>query len=253
MAKRTSEKELSVWQHIRQAFGLIFKNYKLFLPLILIVVVICACLVEVSKDTLVVMGVMMLLFLWLVSLFFARQILAGRKVKFFDGLYNAMTPLIATLVVLVVILIQCVPIFLLIIATSAAVETNFLSNFGYAMLFAVFAVAMIAISGFLLSDTLMALVAVSAPGMYPWRAMKLTNGVMKGKRGRFIVRLVMMALVLGLIWMIVLGPVALLATAVTLPMMLAPIVVFILGSFSVIYMAVYLYIYYRKVIHYDEK
>ena len=253
MAKRTSKKHLSLKEHVFQAFNLIFKNYKLFLPLMVVAVLICLCLVDVSKDTMVVMGVMIFLFLWLTTLFFTRYLLAGRKVTFFDGLSNAMTPLIATLFILIIVLIQCIPIFLLIIAYSAAIETNFLSEFWYVVFFVMFAMLMIMTSGFLLSDTLVALMAVSVPGMYPWRALKLVNGLMSGKRVGFVVRLLLMGIVLALIWTVVILPVALLALVVKLPTMLMPVLVFILCSFSVIYMAVYLYIYYRKMIGYDEK
>lgn len=253
MAKKASNKYLSMKEHVFKTFALIFKNSKLFLPLIAAAVLVCLCMVDVSKDTMIVMGAMIFLFLWLVSLFFARHLLAGRKVTFFDGLYNAMTPLIATLFILVIVLIQCIPIFLLIIVYAAALETNFLSEFGYLVLFIMFAMLMIVISGFLLSDTLVALMAVSAPGMYPWRALKLVNGLMKGKRVGFVMRLLLMGIVLALIWTVVILPVALLALVVKLPVMLMPILVFILASFSVVYMAVYLYIYYRKMIGYDEK
>lgn len=253
MAKRTSKKYMSMKEHVFKTFSLIFKNLKLFLPLIVVAVLICLSLIDVSKDTMVVMGTIVFLFLWLLTLFFTRHLLAGRKVTFFDGLYNAMTPLIATLFILVIVLIQCIPIFLLIIVYAAAIETNFLSEFGYIVLFLMFAMLMIVISGFLLSDTLVALMAVSAPGMYPWQALKLVNGLMRGKRVGFVMRLLLMGIVLALVWAVVILPVALLALAVKLPMMLMPILVFVLGSFSIVYMAVYLYIYYRKMIGYDEK
>ena len=253
MAKKVSKKNLGMKEHIFQTFSLIFKNWKLFLPLSVIAVVVCLALVGVTMDTLILMGMFIFLFLWLVSLFFTRQILAGRKVKFSDGIYNAMTPLIATLLILILVAIQCVPIFLLIIAYAAAIETHLFYNIFYTFLFGLFASAMIAISGFLLSDTLVALMAVSAPGMYPWRALKLANGLMKGRRSRFVIRLVTMGIVITLIWVVAFLPIALLALVAKVPFILAATLVFVLGSFSVIYMAVYLYIYYRGLIGYDKK
>ncbi len=253
MAKRASKKPLGMKEHVFLTFGLIFKNFKLFLPLLIIALITNLLLIGVSMDTLMLMGVALFLFLWLVSLFFTRHILSGRKVKFTDGLYNAMTPFFATLLILLLVILQCTPIFLLVIAYSAALETHFLATLLYAVLFLLFACAMISLSGFLLSDSLVALMAVSAPGMYPMRALKLANGLMKGKRGGFVIRLILMGIVIALMWVVVILPVSLLAMAVEVPFWLASTLVIIMGGFSVIYMAVYLYIYYRELIGYDKK
>ena len=179
--------------------------------------------------------------------------MAARKVRFSDGLYNAMTPLVSTLLILVLALIQCVPLFFLIIVYATAIETHFFTNFGYILMFGLFACAMIAISSFLLSDTMVALMAVSAPGMYPWRALQLASGLMKGKRARFVVRLLVLGMILTLMWGVAFLPVVLLALVIQLPIMLVPIMMLVLGSFSIMFMAVYLYIYYRSIIGYDEK
>ena len=117
-------------EHIVKSFQMIFKNWKLFLPLLLMAMVILLLTVGTTgflKEAAGVFIVLVFLILWLVTIWFARQIMAKHKVKFRDGLYNAMTPLIPTFVVFAVAIVECIPIFLLIIAYSAAIETGFLT------------------------------------------------------------------------------------------------------------------------------
>ena len=217
-----------IMYHIFASFRIIFKNWKLFLPLLIIVVVLNAALVGImsesgyvqfqevmdessetvtggelgnvakaglllistittgglsgeSSEAAVVFSVIIFLIIWLTTIFLLRHLLAGHKVKLRDGLYNAMTPLISTFVVFAVAVIQCVPIFLLIIVYSAAVQTDFLATPFYALLFFIFAVLMILLSGYLLSSSLIALVAVSAPGLYPMKALHTASDLMMGE------------------------------------------------------------------------
>ncbi len=175
-----------VLHHTFASFGIIFKNWKLFLPLLIIVVVLNVLFVGIMEETdyvdyqetlneaslqvaggdignfakaglllistvttgglsgesseaAVVFGVLIFLIIWLVTIFLLRHLLAKHKVKLRDGLYNAMTPLISTFLVLIVALIQCIPIFILIVVYSAAVQTDFLATPFYALLFFIFA------------------------------------------------------------------------------------------------------------------
>ena len=183
--------------------------------------------------------------------------MAGHKVKLRDGLYNAMTPLISTFVVFVVALIQCIPIFLLIIAYSAAVQTDFLATPFYALVFFIFAVVMIVISGYLLSSSLIALVAVSAPGLYPMKALRTASDLMMGRRIRFILRLIALIIVLALMWVIVMLPLILFdlwmkTFAWTSGIPFIPICLATMTCFTAIYITTYLYLYYRWMLGYEE-
>ena len=86
-----------------------------------------------SKEVTMVFSILIFLMIWLVTIFILRHKLAKNKIKLRDALYNAMTPLLSTLVVFLVALVQCIPIFLLIIAYSAAVQTGFLNTPFYAL------------------------------------------------------------------------------------------------------------------------
>lgn len=293
-----------VMYHIFAAFKVIFKNWKLFLPLMVIVVVLNAVLVGLmsestytqfqdvldqtseqmangeignvakaglllistvtsgglsgeSSEAAVVFGVIIFLMIWLTTIFLLRHRLAGHKVKLRDGLYNAMTPLVSTFVVFAVAVVQCVPIFLLIIVYSAAVQTEFLATPFYALVFFIFAALMILISGYLLSGTLMALVAVTAPGLYPLRAMQAASDLMMGRRVRFVLRLVALLLTLVIMWVIVMIPLIVFDLWMktfewTNGVPFIPVCLNIMTCFTGIYVSAYLYLYYRWMLDYNE-
>lgn len=292
--------------HILKSFGLIFRNWKLFLPLLLIVVVLNVIFVGImdegdyeqfhevlnqtseqvtggdignvakaglilvstvttgglsgeSSEAATVFGVIIFLIIWLVTIFLLRHLMAGHKVKLRDGLYNAMTPMISTFLVSVVALIQCIPIFLLIVAYSAAVQTDFLATPFYALVFFIFAVVMIIISAYLLSSSLIALVAVSAPGLYPMRALHAASDLMMGRRVKFILRLVALIIVLALMWVVVMLPLIVFDLVMksafdwTSGIPFIPICLNIMTCFTSIYVTVYLYVYYKWMLGYEEK
>ena len=294
-----------VMHHIFASFGAIFKNWKLFLPLLILVVLLNAILVGImeqgdyaqyqevldkaslqvaggdignvakagltlistvttgglsgsSSEAATVFGVIIFLIIWLTTIFLLRHILAGNKVKLRDGLYNAMTPLISTFVVFAVALIQCIPIFLLAVAYSAAVQTEFLATPFYALVFFIFAVLMIVLSAYLLSSSLIALVAVSAPGLYPFKALHTASDLMMGRRVKFILRLLVLILTLAIMWVVVMLPLILFDMwmkqfewAAGIPFV--PICLTTMTCFTAIYITVYLYKYYRWMLNYEEE
>ncbi len=286
-----------VMHHIFASFKMIFKNWKLFLPFLIILVVLNAVLVGImdegdyakyqeildetsvqvagedignvakaglllistittgglsgeSSEAAIVFAVLIFILVWLVTIFLLRHIMAGHKVKLRDGLYNALTPLISTFLVFVVAVIQCVPIFILIIVYSAAVQTEFLSTPFYALVFFIFAALMIVLSGYLLSSSLIALVAVSAPGLYPMRALHTASDLMMGRRIRFVIRLIALFFAMAILWVVVMLPLILIDMgfknfewAAGIPFV--PVCLTVMTCFTEIYLTVYLYLYYR--------
>lgn len=283
--------------HVFASFREIFRNWKLFLPLVVIAVVIDVVFVgvmneasyvqfqdimdETSKEVTggelgkvakaglllistvttgglsgeasevaVFFGVLVFLILWLTTIFLLRHKMAGHKVKLRDGLYNAMAPFISTFLVFVVAVLQCIPIFLLIIAYSAAVQTDFLSTPFYALVFFIFAALMILLSGYWLSSTLMAMVAVSAPGMYPMNALRASSELMMGRRMRFFLRVVALMFIIALMWVIVMLPLIVFDLFMkqfewTAGIPFVPICLTAMTCFTCVYVATYAYLYYR--------
>lgn len=241
--------------HIFQSFQLIFKNWKVFLPFLVIEVVVISLLMGVvSESTLkdaaaMVIAAVGMIVAWLVTIFVLRHTMAGQKVSLPDALFNSMAPMNAVLVLLVVAAVQIVPVILVIVAYSSAVETHFLDTPFYAFLFLAFSFLMLLLSGYLLSSTVMAMVAVSAPGLYPLQALKAANEVMMGRRIRFMLRLIALLIVIFVMWGIIGWPVM----AFVPNEIVASVVIVALACFSVIYIATYFYLYYRWMISFDEK
>lgn len=294
-----------IMYHTFATFKVIFKNWRLFVPLLIIAVLMNVVLVGImsedmykqfqeildntsaqiaggdigntakaglllistittgglsgsSSEAAMVFGVIIFLILWLVTIYLLRHRLAGHRIKLRDGLYNATAPLISTFVVFAVAVVQCVPIFALIIAYSAAVQTEFLATPFYALMFFVFAALMILISGYLLSSTLIALVAVTAPGLYPLKALHVSSDLMMGRRVRFILRLVALVIVLVVTWVIVMLPLILFDLWMktfewTAGIPFVPICLNIMTCFTVVYATAYLYLYYRWMLNYEEE
>lgn len=201
--------------------------------------------------------IILFLIMWLVTLYLLRHFFAGDHPKLRDGLYNALTPLISTLAIFIIIFIQAIPLMLLTIAYSAAVETDFLTTPFYALLFFIFAVLILLLSGYLLSSSLIALIAVTTPGMYPMRALFAASDLMAERRLKFILRVIYLLIVVALIYVIIMLPVILLDLwlksfwdfIVGVP--IVPFFLVLSTCFVFIYATAYLYQYYRWLLGYQ--
>ncbi|MBR5027343.1 hypothetical protein IKX64_01995 [Candidatus Saccharibacteria bacterium] len=212
-----------------------------------------------SSESATVFAVLIFLMVWLCTIYILRHRFAGHVIKLRDALYNSMTPLISTLAVFVIILFQCIPLFILLIVYSTAVATDFLATPFYALVFFIFAMAMVLLSGYLLSSSVIAFVAVSAPGLYPLRAINTASNLMAGRRVRFILRLVFLFFALLFMWVIVVIPLILLdlwlkaSFEALAGFPFIPIVLLTMTCFTMFYITTYLYLYYRWMLNYDEK
>lgn len=204
---------------------------------------------------------MLILFLvmWLVTIFLLRHFLAGEKPRLRDGLYNALAPLLSTLLVFVVIFIQSIPIMLVIITYSAAILTNFLATPFYALVYFIFAALMLLLSGYLLSSSIIALVAVTAPGVYPMTALFAASDLMAGRRLKIVLRAIYLIFVVAIVYIITMLPIILLDLwfksmwewITGWP--IVPFFLLVVTCFVFMYATTYLYLYYRWLLDYKEK
>ena len=293
--------------HAMDTFIFIFKNWKLFLPLIIFAVIFNIVLVglmseetyvkfqstlDETNDSLaggsvevgnvtraglllistittggltsglsevqIIFAVIIFLILWLVTIYLARRLLAGKKVRLRDGFYNALTPLLSTFVVFFVACLQTLPIFVLVIAYSAAVQTDFLSMPFYALIFFIFAGLLVTLTTYLLSSTLIALIAVSAPGLYPLAALRSASDLMASRRIRFVIRLFFLVFVIVVYWTIVMLPLIIIDLFLKAHISwlngvpFIPICLQIMTCFTIIYLTNYLYLYYRRMLAHED-
>ena len=241
-------------QHAMTTLKIIFKNWKLFLPLLTMVVVLNTAFVglmseetyQTFQDSLKnsysalnqgelgrvaeaglllistittggltrgmnevqqVFAIIFVAITWLTTIYYLRHLLAGNNPKFRDGIYNALTPLISSLLIMALIFVHLIPVFIFIVTYSAAVQTGFLETPLYAFIYWLFSALLILLSAYLLPVSVTALVAVTVPGIYPVTALNATTDLMQGRRTKFIIRLVFAIIFLGVIWVIVMLPV----------------------------------------------
>lgn len=205
-------------------------------------------------DTQTVMLILIFLALWLVTIFLLRHFFAGSKPRLRDGLYNALAPLISTLLTFLVIFVQLIPLMLVIITYSAAVATGFLSTPFYALVYFIFAALMTLISTYLLSSSIIALVAVTAPGIYPMTALRTASELVSGRRTRIVLRILYLIFVVAVIYIVTMLPIILIDLWLKSNISwieswpIVPFFLLVVTCFAFVYAATYLYQYYRWLI-----
>lgn len=204
-------------------------------------------------------GGLIALLTWLTVVWLLRNILAGHKVRLRDGVYSAAAPLVSTFLVALVLIVQLLPLALALIGYSAAQSSGLLAGGVEAMLFWVAASLLALLSLYWVTSTMIALVVVTLPGMYPMRAIKTAGDLVIGRRLRILLRLLWMLLGLGIFWVVVMIPIILLDTWIkglwsaleNVPTI--PVVLLVMSSFSVVWISSYVYLLYRRVVDDDAK
>lgn len=201
-----------------------------------------------------IFGVLLGLMVWLTTVWLLRNILAGHKVKLRDGLYNAGAPIIASIVVVLVMAVQLLPIAIAAIGYSAASASGLLTSGVEAMLFWAAAGLLALLSLYWITSTLFALVIVTLPGMYPFRAIRVAGDIMIGRRVKILLRWLWMLLCIVILWVVIMIPLILLAMWLTslwpqlswLP--IVPVGLLVVSTYSIFWISTYVYLLYRKVV-----
>lgn len=212
-----------------------------------------ANLTEAQQTYAIILGFMV----WLATIWLLRNLAAGHKVKIRDALYNSGAPIIPTLFLGVVLIVQLIPIALALIAYGAASTSGLLSGGVEAMLFWMAAGLLALLSFYWVASTALALVIVTLPGTYPLKALTTAGDLLVGRRFRLLLRLLWMLLGVLVIWAAVMIPVILIddwlkglwSWMYYVP--LVPLGILGMSSLSVVLMSTYIYFLYRKVLE-DE-
>ncbi|MEP6710239.1 MAG: hypothetical protein ABJA64_00795 [Candidatus Saccharibacteria bacterium] len=194
---------------------------------------------------------------WLTTVWLLRGLLAGQKPKLRDGIYNAGAPIITTFLVLMVLAIQLLPLALATIVFSAAVSSGFIEDGVAAMALTIGALLLVTLSLYWVTSTLIALVVVTLPGMYPMQAIKTAGDLVVGRRLRLLLRLLWVFFVTAVIWIIIMVPIilfdawikSLLPTILWVP--IVPVTLLTVSSFALVWSASYVYLLYRRVVEDD--
>lgn len=197
------------------------------------------------------------LYLWLAVVWILRAIMAGKKPKIRDGLYGSGGPVLALLALVCAMLIQLIPAAVALIAYGAADASGLLDQTAILMLFGGGAFLLITLSLYWATSTFLAMIVVALPGMYPMQAMRVAGDLAVGRRLRILLRLLWSIILLLAVWAVVLLPTIALDGALKsavpdldwLPVV--PFTALMLMSFSLVFEASYIYIFYRKVVDDD--
>lgn len=202
-------------------------------------------------------SVLLGLMAWLTTVWLLRTILAGHKPKLRDGLYNAGSPIIATILVGFVFLLQLLPLALAILGVSSGLSTGYLAGGAGGMLLAVGGLLLVTLSLYWITSTLIAMVVVTLPGMYPLAALRASGDLVVGRRQRILLRWLWLGLVTIVAWALIMIPIILfdtwlkgaLPSIIWLP--IVPISLLVMSSVTIVFGASYVYLLYRKVVDDD--
>lgn len=197
--------------------------------------------------------------IWLTTVWLLRNFIAGNKVKLRDGLYNGGAPIISSLLVLIVFIVQLLPVALAVIAYSAASQTGLLEGGVVTMLFWIVAVLLGVVSLYWVTATFFALIIVTLPGMYPMHALRTAGDMLIGRRVRVLLRIIWMLVPIIVSWAIVMIPFILFDSWIksAIPQIsgapIIPVVLLIISTVTIVWSASYIYLLYRRVVDDDAK
>jgi len=194
---------------------------------------------------------LLLLIGWSVVAWMLRRRMAGDHIKLRDALYSAGSPILATFVTLLIMVLQLLPFALVLLAYSAfsgvGVINWDISIENMAAWCALAAVAVLTL--YWMTTSFIALIIVTNPGVYPFQAMKLAGDIVVGRRVRIMLRLLFMLLPMAIMWLVILVPMIWLDDFVRIDWLpIVPLVVLILSTVTLTWVASYIYMLYRRLL-----
>lgn len=214
---------------------------------------------QAPSDAQKIFAPLIVLLIWLTTVWLLRTILTGRQPKLRDGLYNAGAPIISTFLVSMMFLIQLIPAAIAALGFWAAAQTGFAVNGVESMLFWIVISLLVILSLYWGTSTFIALVVVTLPGMYPMQAIATAGDMVIGRRIRILLRLLWALAGVAVTWVLVIIPVILLDTWLkgfwensdwvpTVPVLLVT-----MSALTTVWVTTYIYLLYRKIVDDDAK
>lgn len=202
---------------------------------------------------------LLLLYVWLSTVWLCREFMLGRRPRLRDGLYNAGAPIISSIALVGILIVQLLPVGIVALVYAALSSVGLLDGGFGNMLFWVFAAAVAALCLYWITSTAIALVIVTLPGMYPFRAIRAAGDLVIGRRLRILYRLLWGLFIVLMAWAVIMIPVILLDTGIkstwstiqNIP--IVPYVGAVLSAASLVWMATYVYLFYRRIVDDNAK
>lgn len=185
----------------------------------------------------------------LTTVWLLRQQLAGNKVKLRDGVYNAMAPLAAEYVLLVIAGLQLIPLALTALVYVTATTNGLLEGGIETAMFSLAFGLVIVLTLYFMTTTIFAMFITTIQGTYPIKAYKAARKIVAGQRLRLLLRLLFMLIAMALTWFMVLIPIVIVTNSLNAgSTIVIPIAFQIMVGGSFIYGIAYGYLLYRRMI-----
>ena len=208
-----------------------------------------------------IFGIFLLLFVWLATIWMSRKMILNPKedIKVRDAIYNSGTPIVPLALILMVLALELVPAGFGVFLLTSAYATESFSTGGLAMLVGGITIGLFVLSIYLISSTIMALIIVTLPGMYPLNAIRIASELVLGRRLRIINRIIFVLLLFTLFMIfystLVVAGIGFIQAKLSFLSSLPIIPLLLVFAYAcvTIYISVYLYMLYRSLIDEDEK
>lgn len=186
---------------------------------------------------------------WLTLVWALRMRFADKAIKARDAMYNAGTPLVSYAVLLSFIVLQLAPGAIGVAVFTAGQAGSYFQGGVEVMSFAAAAFLLVCLSIYWLSGSLVSLVIVTLPQMYPWRALQIAGELAHYRRVRLLQHTLWLVISLFVIWAAVLLPALLLDAWLHFDWLpLIPLIVQLLGALTLVYASTYVYRLYRSML-----
>lgn len=199
-------------------------------------------------------GVFMALYVWLTVVWLLRNQVAGKKVVLRDGLYSAGSPILGTLLMFMILLIQLIPMALAVIVAVVGWQTEFIPEGAISFVVAMALALVVILTLYWIVSTLIGLVVITLPGMRPFRSLSISGDLVIGRRLRLVYRTIWLGITVISSWAFIAVPIILFDSwlsgkfdwVASTPVI--PVLILVMTVFTVIWMAAYIYLLYRKVV-----
>ena len=204
-----------------------------------------------------IFGFILVLMVWLTTVWLLRSQIAGRNPRMRDALYQAGAPIVSLFLVMFYAVIQLIPAAIGVIMATAVISYGDQAG-ALGMLVWIVVALLEVLSLYWLTSTFIAFVVVTLPGMYPWQALRTAGDLVVGRRLRILLRILWAILVLVVTWIVIMIPLILLDVWLGSMMKwfaLVPVVPFailLMSTASLIWVSAYIYLLYRRIVDDDS-
>lgn len=204
-----------------------------------------------------VLGGLVVFFTWLATVWALRNVMADRTVRVRDAIYSSGSPVVSTVAVAFVLVVQLLPMAVAVLIYNAAIYSGLISGGVEGMLLWMALLLLGILSLYWITSTIIALAVVTLPGMYPFQAIRTAGDLVIGRRLRILLRLLWVSILTIIVWLVTVIPIIMIDTWMkqTWPAIswlpTVPIALLVMSSVSIVWLASYVYMLYRKVVDDD--